>query len=146
MNIQRVTTSHISQVAPLFDAYRQFYKQSSNVKDAHQFLEERVQNDQSIIFMATQEGEPAGFVQLYPTFSSISLKRAYILNDLFVHEAFRKHGVGRALIEEAYAFSVSQDAAHIRLQTAQDNHNAQRLYKEMGMEVDEMLHFTKNWV
>lgn len=146
MQIERATLSHLEQAVPLFDAYRQFYEQTSSLNDAKVFLQERLTNHESIIFLAFVEGEVAGFMQLYPTFSSISLKRAYILNDLYVNEVFRKQGVGKALIEKAYEFGSQNDAAHIRLQTAHDNFHAQCLYKEMGMEVDTMIHFAKNWV
>ncbi|MFD1032643.1 GNAT family N-acetyltransferase [Metaplanococcus flavidus] len=132
-------------MVPLFDAYRQFYNQPGNAEAAQQFLEERVSKEESVIFMAKVDGEAAGFVQLYPTFSSIALQRAFILNDLYVDEKFRKQGIGRSLLDKCYAYCVEGNARFITLETAKDNHQAQKLYEQMGMQQDEMLHYSKYW-
>ena len=145
MNIEQITDETIHSVVPLFDAYRQFYNQPGNVGAAEQFLQERVSNGESVVFLATINGEPSGFVQLYPTFSSIALRKAFILNDLYVDEKFRKQGVGRSLIEKCYAYCVEKNARFVTLETAEDNHQAQKLYEQMGMQQDEMLHYSKYW-
>ena len=145
MQIEQVTESTIHSVVPLFDAYRQFYNQQGNERAALYFLEERVSNDESVIFLATINGEPAGFVQLYPTFSSVALQRAFILNDLYVDEKFRQQGVGRNLMEKCYTYCVERKARYITLETAKDNHPAQKLYEQMGMQQEEMLHYAKYW-
>lgn len=145
MQIVQVKMTNIQSVVPLFDAYRQFYKQESDEQAAQLFLEERVSNGESIIFIATIDREPAGFVQLYPTFSSVALQRAYILNDLYVDEKFRQQGIGRKLMEKCYEYSEEKNARYITLETATDNHTAQKLYDQMGMQQEEMLHYSKYW-
>ena len=143
MEIEQLTDETIHPAVPLFDSYRQFYKQPGNVEAVEQFLQERVSKGESIVFLATIDGEPAGFVQLYPTFSSIALRRAFILNDLYVDEKFRKQGLGRSLLEQCYAYCVEKNARFVTLETAEDNHQAQKLYEQMGMRQDEMLHYSK---
>lgn len=145
MKIEQITDETFHSVVPLFDAYRQFYNQPGNVGAVEQFLQDRVSKGESVVFLATINGEPAGFVQLYPTYSSIALQRAYILNDLYVDEKFRKQGVGRSLIEKCYAYCVKKNARFVTLETAEDNHQAQKLYEQMGMQQDEMLHYSKYW-
>lgn len=145
MQIEQVTGNTIHSVVPLFDAYRQFYKQQGDEQAARRFLEERVLNEESIIFLAKINGEPAGFVQLYPTFSSVALQRAYILNDLYVDEKFRQQGVGRSLLEKCYSYCKERKARYITLETAKDNYPAQKLYEQMGMQQEEMLHYSKYW-
>ena len=145
MQIEQVTDSTFHTVVPLFDAYRQFYKQPSDEQAAQQFLEERVSKKESIIFIAKINGDPAGFVQLYPTFSSVALQRAFILNDLYVDERFRQQGVGRNLMEKCYTYCVERKARYITLETAKNNYQAQKLYEQMGMNQEEMLHFSKYW-
>lgn len=145
MQIEQVTRSNFHSVVPLFDAYRQFYGQPADQHSAQQFLEERVMKKESIIFIARIDGVPAGFVQLYPTFSSVALQKTFILNDLYVGERFRQQGVGRRLIEQCYTYCIEKRARYITLETAKDNHQAQKLYKQMGMQQEEMLHYSKYW-
>lgn len=146
MNIIRVTREDILLVVPLFDDYRQFYKQPSDLEGARRFLQERILKDESVVFLAMDKEQAVGFVQLYPTFSSVALKRAYILNDLYVSEAARKKGVASLLMEAAYSYSSEQNGHYITLQTAVTNEEAQKLYKKMGMHVDEeMLNYIKYW-
>lgn len=145
MKIEQITDETIHSVVPLFDAYRQFYNQPGNVGAAERFLQERVSKGESVIFLATINGEAAGFVQLYPTFSSIALRRAFILNDLYVDKKFRKQGIGRSLIEKCYAYCIEKNARFVTLETAEDNHQAQKLYEQMGMQQDDMLHYSKYW-
>lgn len=78
-------------------------------------------NQQSIIFAAVVDGEFAGFTQLYPTFSSIAMKKAYILNDLFVMEQYRKNGIAKVLMKEAFAFVKGENARFIALETGAAN-------------------------
>lgn len=146
MKIEQVTGNTIHSALSLFGAYRQFYNQPEDKQAAQQFLEERVSKNESVIFVAKINGEPAGFVQLYPTFSSVALQRAFILNDLYVDERFRQQGVGRSLIEKCYTYCVERKARYVTLETAKDNHQAQKLYEQMGMQQEEMLHFFKYWL
>jgi len=88
MNICTVTQATIREVVPLFNAYREFYGQPTDLIQAEQFIQERVEKEQSIIFLAYLDGEAVGFAQLFPIFSSVAMKKAFILNDLFVAEFY----------------------------------------------------------
>ena len=146
MHILKVTVKEIEKVLPLFDQYRQFYNQPNDLTGASAFLSARIEQNQSIIFLAEIEEQPAGFVQLYPSYSSISMKKAFILNDLYVDKSFRGHGVGQALIETCFAFCEQKQAKYLTLQTAPDNKTAKRLYEKMGMKIDsEFDNYIKYW-
>ncbi len=132
LDIKKVTLSDVSSVALLFDAYRVFYHQQSNLPAAFDFLQQRVSNNESAIFIAVMENEPVGFVQLYPVFSSVQMKKSWILNDLFVAEAARNQGVGEALLQQAKQFARETGAAYLLLQTASDNYRAQSVYEKNG--------------
>lgn len=145
MKITQVTLETVKDVLPLFEAYRTFYGQPKSEVISH-FLNERIQLNESTIFLARIDGEAAGFVQLYPTFSSVACKRAFILNDLYVAEAYRKRGVAQKLMEKCYDYCIEQEATYMTLETSVSNEQAQKLYKKMGMVVDkEFLHYTKGW-
>src|ERR1700749_5080579 len=132
MQIKRITLSEYQLVAGLFNSYRVFYQQPSDIELAENFIKTRLQNNESVIFlaMADKDGEPApaGFTQLYPTISSVRAIRNWVLNDLYVEADFRKQGIGEALIKAAMDFAREDGAAYVKLETAVDNFTAQKLY------------------
>ncbi|NYH11154.1 GNAT family N-acetyltransferase [Pseudomonas moraviensis] len=129
----RATTIHLDAVAKLFDAYRGFYGQSSNLEQSRTFIAERMAGNESAIFLVEDEsGEALGFVQLYPTFSSIDAHRTWLLSDLFTTPAARGRGVGRLLMNTARDFAVETGAKGLVLETATDNFTAQGLYESLG--------------
>ncbi|MGN4127799.1 GNAT family N-acetyltransferase [Lysinibacillus sphaericus] len=146
MKICLLTAETMGDAVPLFNAYREFYEQPSDLKQAERFLTERLMTNESVLYLAYLDEQAVGFVQLYPTFSSVAMKKAYILNDLYVAEHARKQGVAQALIEQCYAFCEQHDARYITLETATSNIQAQKLYEKLGMKIDnEVLHYSKYW-
>ncbi|ATL49324.1 GNAT family N-acetyltransferase [Chitinophaga caeni] len=137
MEIIKASLAHIDLVAPLFNEYRVFYQQEDDLPAAKAFLTARLQNNESVIFLASVDGKAAGFTQLYPIFSSISMGKSWLLNDLFVNENFRKKGLGKALLEAAQGLANTTKAKWTMLQTATDNYNAQSLYEATGYRKDE---------
>lgn len=129
----RADASHIDTIAPLFDAYRGFYGQSPNLPQSRAFIAERIARDESVIFLAVDDsGEALGFVQMFPTFSSIDAHRTWLLGDLFTTPAARGKGVGTLLLNTARDFARLMGAKGMTLETATDNHSAQRLYEALG--------------
>lgn len=126
----------INAVAPLFDAYRVFYKAPSDAEGALAFLLSRWRARESVIFVAFDAGRPVGFVQLYPIFSSVSMTPLWLLNDLYVHPGTRRSGVGRALMRRAEEHAQATGASGLTLSTGTDNKTAQSLYESEGYERD----------
>lgn len=146
MKIEQVNLANVEEVAVLFDRYRCFYEQESNLSEAITFLTERLRNNESIILAAKIQNDYAGFVQLFPVFSSVAMKRAYILNDLFVVEKYRRKGVAEQLMQAAFRFAEEQDARYVTLETAITNVTAQALYEKVGMKVEETVkHYIRYW-
>ena len=142
-NIRQARAEDVDLVAPLFDAYRQFYAQPSDLALARAFLAERLTRGESVIFVAERDGRPVGFVQLYPLFSSTAARprRLWLLNDLYVAPEARSGGVGRALMDRARQLAEATDAVGLELATARTNVRAQRLYESLGYRIDE--HFLR---
>jgi ribosomal protein S18 acetylase RimI-like enzyme len=133
IQVMRATTAQLEAVAELFDAYRGFYQQPSNLAQSRAFIAERMDGDESAIFLAQDEnGGALGFVQLYPTFSSIDAHRTWLLSDLFTAPAARGRGVGRLLMNTARDFALQTGAKGLVLETATDNFTAQGLYESLG--------------
>jgi GNAT superfamily N-acetyltransferase len=141
IEVRRAGLGDVDDLAPLFDGYRQFYSQRSDVAAARAFLGERLRRDESVIFIAAVDGQAVGFTQLYPSFSSVSLRRLWILNDLFVSSGGRRGGVGRALLERARQWAVETGAKGLTLATAPTNAAARALYESCGWRPDEFEHY-----
>jgi len=139
--IKRALVEDILFVAPLFDLYRQFYQQPSDLAAVQSFLHQRLTHSESVIFIAFEQDQAVGFTQLYPGFSSISMKPAWILNDLFVLDTVRGKGVGESLIKEAIKFTRSIGGNSLSLETAQDN-PAQKLYEKLGWKLSPYKHYS----
>jgi GNAT superfamily N-acetyltransferase len=127
----------LPQLAILFDSYRQFYGKPSDVVAAHDFLAQRMRNQDSRILVAREDESIAGFTQLYPIFSSVSMRRAWLLNDLYVLQSARGRGVAARLLSAAVAHGRDSGADWLMLQTGQDNQIAQRLYGRSGWQRDD---------
>ncbi|MGH8214537.1 MAG: GNAT family N-acetyltransferase [Rhodanobacteraceae bacterium] len=138
ITVARSTPADQDALSRLFDAYRVFYRQPSDPQGAHDFLLARAEGGQSEIFLArdAESGEVLGFTQLYPSFSSVSMRRVWVLNDLFVAPGARRRGVARALMEAARAFARASGALRLVLETAEDNRSAQALYESLGYRRD----------
>lgn len=139
--IKQVTLETLQDLIPLFDAYRQFYEKDSDLKLAEEFLKLRIVHNESVIYMIYNEDKPAGFVQLYPLFSSTRLKRFWILNDLFVSPDFRGKGFSKQLIEESKNLCRKTNACAMLLETSINNSIGNSLYKQTGFELRDDANF-----
>ena len=136
MTIRQATVSDLDDLVPLFDAYRQFYRYPSDPARARQFLMERFEHNQSVIFLALEGTAAVGFTQLYPSFSSGAMKRIFILNDLFVAPEARRSGAGSALLNAAADYASQVGALRLVLQTELGNTTAQSVYERLGWKRD----------
>lgn len=131
--VRRGNIDDLELLAPLFDAYRQFYRKPLDTALARQFLLERFERSESTIFLAIRpDGTALGFTQLYPSFSSASAARIFILNDLFVVPEARRTGVARTLLAAAKEFGRMSGAVRLTLSTEVTNTTAQALYESEG--------------
>ncbi len=137
-SIHKATLNDLDELADLFNLYRVFYKKESDVEAGKSFLQERITQNESEIFVACHpSGRLAGFVQLYPLFTSTNLKRTWLLNDLFVHADFRGLGVSKLLIEAAKELCKSTNAFGLTLETDASNIEGNNLYPKTGFTLDD---------
>ena len=101
IDVRQAVFADLEVVSTLLDDYRRFYGRASDMKAARAFLQARFEHGQSVVFLGHDGTTPVGFTQLYPSFSSVSLARVFILNDLFVAESHRRAGVGARLLDAA---------------------------------------------
>ena len=147
MEVILARADHLEEVAKLCNQYRIFYQQPSDTEAARQFLKQRFERQDSTLLLAREDDQTVGFTQLYPSFSSISMQRIWILNDLFVAESHRGQGVSKLLMGRAEKYAqetdAETDAVQIILTTQISNAAAQALYESLGYIKDEVFyHYT----
>ena len=134
--ITRATIEHYKDVGALFDLYRQFYKYKTNLKASTKYIKDRINQNESFIFICFYKKEPAGFVQLYETFDSLNINKKLILYDLYVDKKYRKNGIGRKLMDKAKKLAKFKKIQNIELSTAKNNKKAQSLYESLDYKRD----------
>lgn len=137
LSIRQAVLADLDQLALLFDQYRQFQGQPADLAAAHDFLCARFDHGESIIFLAHDGEQSLGFAQLYPSFSSVSLRRVFILNDLFVAEAGRRQNVATRLLGAVEEYAWRLGAGRVTLNVARSNAPAQALYEVRGWQQDQ---------
>jgi ribosomal protein S18 acetylase RimI-like enzyme len=141
LTIRKATQADVDAVAIMFNQYRVWYGKSADLEEARKFLAERISNNESVIFISFDEKTLTGFAQLYPVFSSMRMKHAWILNDLFVKEEFRGRGFSKALLERAKELCHETGATGFSLETAKTNTIGNKLYPAVGMELNTDFNF-----
>ncbi len=136
--IRQATLADLEILVPLFDAYRQFYKQTPDLAGARAYLQARLERQEATVFLAQKDGLVLAFALLYDTFSSVPMQHLTILNDLYTVPEARGMGLASALVEAARVYAQSQKSVFLRLRTAQDNFIAQSLYERLGFVKDEV--------
>ena len=140
ISIRQAAVQDAAAIAPLFDAYRQFYQQPPAIDAAHAFISERLERGQSVIFVAEDQGNMLGFCQLYPTFCSVAAAPIFTLYDLFVTPDARTSGAGRQLMLAAESHARAAGAVRLDLTTAKDNLRAQSVYEALDWVRDEVFY------
>ena len=140
MDITQATIKHLDDLSPLFNGYRIFYKQESDIEAVKLFLKERLTKQDSVIYVAYIDNIAVGFTQLYFLLSSVSMKPMFLLNDLYIDQKYRGKSIGTSLINKAKILCKEKGYKGIIIQTEQTN-PAQHLYQRVGFVKDTDLTF-----
>lgn len=144
INIRKAELEDLSPAVSIFEQYRYFYQCENNTALATDFIQARIEQQESVIFIAEdsmQGNTVMGFVQLYPLFSSTGLKKLWLLNDLFVDANYRKQGIAEKLIEAAKALAKQTSARGLILETSASNLPAQALYEKIGFSKSQSFYY-----
>lgn len=138
MRIIRNSLEYIDQLVDVVEEYREFCGVPVSPKETKDFFQKRFENDESVTFIAIDETSNVlmGFANTYLSFSTLSLRRLVILNDLGVSKTFQGRGVAQSLVNEVIAYAKSLDSVRVELKTKKNNVNAQKLYQSLGFEPD----------
>jgi len=134
---KKATIADLESIAPLFNAYRVFYRKVSDLDAASAFIKDRISNAESIIYLAFFDKEPAGFTQLFPIFSSTRLKRLWLLNDLYIDKRHRGKGISKMLLEKSKKLTKDTNATAVILETEKTNAIGNQLYPSTGFTLED---------
>ena len=135
--VRQAELDDVDELVPLFDAYRQFYDQPSDLTRARNWLRARIGANESVVLLAETDGNAVGFTQLYPMYSSVHTARIWVLNDLYVPPDQRRHGVAKALLKAAIEYARNDGASRLQLETGRRNEAASALYRNAGWQEDD---------
>ncbi|RMH89481.1 GNAT family N-acetyltransferase [Lysobacter pythonis] len=135
--IRQAEIEDVDALVPLFDAYRQFYDQPSDLSRARNWLRARIGANESAVLIAERGDEVVGFTQLYPMYSSVQTARIFVLNDLYVSPEQRRLGIARALLKAAIEHARNDGASRLQLETSRRNEAARTLYRDAGWREDD---------
>ena len=142
MIIRIANHQDIDSLTDLFEGYRTFYRKPSDPTGAKEFLNQRLKQEDSKIYVCEDTSHQLrGFVQLYPIFSSTRIKKLWLLNDLFVHPEARGLGISKKLIERAKQLVKETSAAGMILETEVSNEIGNQLYPKTGFKLIDTSNF-----
>lgn len=136
--VRPATPADLDDLTRLFVGYHEFYGRPGDPSAARDFLAARQRDGDSVVLVAESDGAIVGFTQVYPAWSSVSMARVWVLNDLFVDPSARGTGAGRALVRTVLAAAREAGAVRVSLSTATTNSTAQALYVAEGFTRDEV--------
>ncbi|NVJ65053.1 MAG: GNAT family N-acetyltransferase [Gammaproteobacteria bacterium] len=136
MDIKICNINDLDKLVPLFDDYRQHFKQASDQAAVKEYLQARISSNEAMIYLAQSQDQLHGFVILYPSFSSIGLAPIWILNDFYLKSGANKRLMAKQLLDRLSQDCREAGAIRIEVTTRKENHKLHKLYKEYGFEKD----------
>ncbi|MEH6736254.1 MAG: GNAT family N-acetyltransferase [Shewanella sp.] len=107
MQIRLASSIDLEPLSLLFDLYRQQLQQPSDYPACHHFLKNRLAENDSMIFVSIRDDEMVGFIQLYPSFSSLRLAPVWYLEDVFVKPQYQQQDVVSQMYQKAQLLAQS---------------------------------------
>ncbi|MGY0506029.1 N-acetyltransferase family protein [Luteimonas sp. e5] len=135
--VRQAELEDVDALVPLFDAFRQFYDQPSDLTRARNWLRARIGANESVVLLAERGEELVGFAQLYPMYSSVQTSSIWVLNDIYVPPEKRRMGIAKALLKAAVEYARNDGASRLQLETGRRNEAARALYRDAGWEEDD---------
>jgi len=95
--------------------------------------------EQGLQFVVEHDDKLVAFATLYFTFSTLQVKRAAVLNDLFVDSGSRGKKIGELLFKHCLEYTRTQSFADMQWETDKSNTVAQALYNKMGGQISDRI-------
>lgn len=90
------------------------------------------QRPEFAVLIAELDGAPAGYALFHPTWSTEVGERGFYLYDLYVRDAARGHGVGRALMQALARAAKAEGRTFLWWSSKPWNKGARAFYRTLG--------------
>jgi GNAT superfamily N-acetyltransferase len=132
--IRPATKNDIPEILKLIRELAEYEKLLDLVVITAEDLERDAFGEEPIIhiLMAEWDGEVAGYALYFFNYSTFRGRPGIFLEDLFVRPAFRRRGIGRALLVHLAKIAVREGCARFEWQVLDWNTPAIEFYKSLG--------------
>lgn len=143
VRVEPIATAQFDQLLPLIAAYQRFYEVDDVDEGRNRafFTRFLAPSEDGMLLGAWRGDELLGYACLYWHFTSLVPAETVLMNDLYVVEAARGQGVGRALLEASATVARERGAQHLQWVTSPDNRTARRLYDSTGAESEPAIEY-----
>jgi GNAT superfamily N-acetyltransferase len=141
--VEPISPQQLEALLPMIASYQRFYEVEDIDEERNRAFFSRflAPSEDGMLLGAWRAGELVGYACLYWHFTSLVPAQTVLMNDLYVAEAQRGEGIGRALIDASAQVARERGAHHLEWATAPDNKTAQRLYDSTGAERSEWIEY-----
>lgn len=143
LSIRVIRAEELESFLPLIESYQRFYEVPHTARGRNRgFFGRLIAPSQFGLLLGAWRGEtPIGYACLHWTLDSVAVRETVTLHDLWVDEAERGAGVGRALIASAADHARARGAQALIWETAPGNFQAQRLYDSLTSDRETWVHY-----
>jgi GNAT superfamily N-acetyltransferase len=143
LRVEPITEEQMDALLPLIAAYQRFYEAEEIDEGRNRAFFSRflAPSEDGMLLGAGRDAGLLGYACLYWSFTSIIPAETVLMNDLYVDQAHRGQGIGRALIEASAAVARERGAQRLEWMTATSNEAAQRLYDSTGAQRSEWVEY-----
>lgn len=134
VNVLTKSSTGLTEVAAVFDQYRQHYGLPAAPEDSRKWLAEQLARKRLVIFAAHMSDDVVGLATVADLPASLSLRSFWQIRDLFVIPSARRKGVARALLSAVRKAATQAHALRLSVQTESDNNHAISLYLKSGFD------------
>jgi ribosomal protein S18 acetylase RimI-like enzyme len=109
--------------------------------EAIQLVESLEKHPKSVVILAETDGIFSGLLVAFENFSTFTVRPMINIHDLIVRKEYRGQGIGRKLMNAVIREAGQRQCNRITLEVRNDNDTAQKLYRSLGFEEVEPIHF-----
>jgi ribosomal protein S18 acetylase RimI-like enzyme len=141
MTIRKAARNDIPAICTLYHAFfaHNAELQPSSYRSAEEsgkYPEHVIASELSVLFLAVEASEAIGFIHVEeettPPYGSLVAHKYAAVVELFVSPAFRREGIGTALLQAARQWAGERTLDYLELSVLPEAADAQRLYQKEG--------------
>jgi GNAT superfamily N-acetyltransferase len=132
--VRPATRADVPRIFALIQSLARFEKLADRVVGSSEALEEDLFSapPHAEVLVAARGDELVGFALFFPSYSTFLTKPGLYLEDLYVEEAHRGVGIGRAILARLAKLAVERGCGRFEWSVLDWNEEAIRFYRKLG--------------